>query len=225
MTEVPSAKRRALLQEVAERILAVPAACSSAPVLRVAIDGVDGAGKTVFADELEEAIEALGRPTIRASVDGFHHPASVRYRLGRTSPRGFYLDSYNYPELKRLLLDPLSPGGTGRYRVATFDHRSDLPVRVPEERAAPGAVLIFDGIFLHRPELRAYWDFSVFLEVAFAISIPRGAQRGEGSADPQAEANRRYVQGQAIYLRACKPKRYATMTIDNEDLASPCTVS
>src|SRR5450759_1567169 len=39
--------------------------------LRVAIDGIDAAGKTTLADELAPLIEAQGRPVIRASIDGF----------------------------------------------------------------------------------------------------------------------------------------------------------
>lgn len=185
---------------------------------------MDGAGKTHFADELAELLRASGRPTIRASVDGFHHRKAIRHRKGRASPEGFFRDSYDYDQLKAALLDPLSPGGTGRYRVAVFDHRADKPIQTPELPASPGDILILDGIFLHRSELRAYWDYSIFLEVAFAVSIPRGAQRGEGSPDPVAPENRRYVEGQKLYLRVCEPRRFATVTINNDDLLAPYIV-
>jgi len=197
---------------------------SAAAVVRVGVDGVDGAGKTYFADELAALLRATGRPTIRASVDGFHHPKAIRYRRGRGSPEGFFHDSYDYDQLKAALLDPLSPGGAGRYRVAVFDHRADEPIQAPALLASPGDILIVDGIFLHRPELRAYWDYSILLEVAFDISIPRGAQRGEGSSDPGAPENRRYVEGQKLYLRTCEPRRLATVTINNDDLLSPYVV-
>lgn len=190
-------------------------------VLRVAVDGVDGAGKTYFADELADVLKALGLSVIRASVDGFHNPRVIRYRRGRNSPEGFFHDSYDYEQLKAVLLDPLSPGGSGRYRVAVFDHRSDSPVHAPTQAAAPGDILIFDGIFLHRPELRAYWDYSIFLDVRFAVSIPRGARRDDSSPDPGAASNQRYVRGQELYLRSSEPKRFATVTINNDDLLSP----
>jgi uridine kinase len=209
--------RQALLQDIARSVLRVP----KRDIVRIAIDGVDGAGKTVFADELARALEATGGKVIRASIDGFHNSASIRYRRGRASPEGFFADSYNYEQLRAALLDPLSPGGTRRYRTAVFDHRSDSPISIPEKYADPGSILVFDGIFLHRPELRGYWDFSIFLEVGFHISIPRGAQRGEGSADADAQENRRYVEGQKLYLRDCKPKTVATMTVNNENLAAP----
>jgi uridine kinase len=213
-------RRRQVLATVARALLQR----STVGVVRVGVDGVDGAGKTHFADELAELLKASGRSTIRASVDGFHNPKAIRYRRGRGSPKGFFHDSYDYDQLKAALLDPLSPGGTARYRVAVFDHRADAPVQTPPQQALPGDILIVDGIFLHRRELRAYWDYSIFLEVAFDVSIPRGALRGEGSPDPEAPENRRYVEGQKLYLRTCEPKRFATVTINNDDLLAPYVV-
>ncbi len=128
--------RRGVLETVAGAVSRPPIS----RVTRVAIDGVDGAGKTHFADELGEVLRASGRSVIRASVDGFHNPRSIRYRLGRDSPEGFFHDSYDYEQLKAALLDPLSPGGSGHYRTAVFDHRSDRPVSAPNGAAAPGAI-------------------------------------------------------------------------------------
>jgi uridine kinase len=213
-------ERQKILEKVANTILGLPIV----HVVRVGIDGVDGAGKTIFGNELARLLKRSSRPIIRASVDSFHNPKSERYRLGKRSPQGFFLDSYNYARLKEVLLAPLAPGGTGRYHTAIFDHRSDSPVSSPQKQAILGSILVFDGIFLHRTELRTYWDFSIFLDVGFDTSIPRLAQREEGSPDPQAPENRRYVEGQKIYLRECEPKKYATITIDNDNFDSPYIV-
>lgn len=148
--------RQTILRTVAEAILQL----LSAHVIRVGIDGVDGAGKSMFGDELAHVLTAAGRNVIRASVDGFHNPRALRYRLGRQSPEGYFRDSYDYGQLNALLLDPLSPGGHGRYRVAAFDHRTDQPVPLPEAQASPGDILVFDGIFPHRPQLCGSWDYS-----------------------------------------------------------------
>jgi uridine kinase len=214
-------ERQDVLQQIAAAILRAPAPF----VTRVGIDGVDGAGKTVFGDEIASLLQAAGRRVIRASVDSFHHPRALRYRQGRHSPEGFFQDSYDYAHLKAVLLDPLSPGGDSRYRPATFDHRTDAPVVALEEQAAPGAILVFDGIFLHRPELRSYWDVSVFLEVSVAISVSRCAARDGGSPDPQDPSQRRYVAGQQIYLRTCEPQRHATFVVNNDVLDAPFVVS
>lgn len=193
-------------------------------IQRVAIDGVDGAGKTVLANELAPLVQSLGRPVIRASVDGFHNPREVRYRLGKTSPEGFYRESYNYRLFKEVLLDPLSPNGSGRYKVAAYDVDKDSTVTVDEQTALTNSILLLDGIFLHREELKSYWDFSIFLNVPFDVSIPRGAQRGAGSADPLAESNRRYVEGQKLYLKESQPELCASVVIDYRDLSSPTIV-
>ncbi|MCP4362813.1 MAG: uridine kinase [Chloroflexi bacterium] len=213
-------QRTQLLNHIAREICLLP----KNKIVRVAVDGVDGAGKTTFADELSEAINPGDRPVIRASIDGFHNPESTRYRLGKRSPRGFFQDSYNYQDLFNVLLDPLGPEGNGWYRRAIFDHRSNSKMCSELEYAEMGSILIFDGIFLHRPELRPYWDYSVFLEVTFKISIPRTAQRGGGSPDPSSESNTRYVEGQKIYLTECQPIEYATIVINNENLAHPYIV-
>jgi uridine kinase len=212
-------ERAESLREVAARVLELPAT----RVARVAIDGVDGAGKTVFADELASVLAPSRRPIIRASVDGFHNPRAVRYARGRGSPEGFYLDSYDYAALRRWLLDPLGPAGSRLYRMAAFDHLTDRPVAAEEHLAQPNAILVIDGIFLHRRELSDCWDLSVFLSVPFAVSIPRGAARGPGfgSPDPAAESNRRYIEGQRLYLDQVKPRDRADIVIDNTNLAAP----
>jgi uridine kinase len=214
-----SERRRRLLVEIALLIADLP----SKSFVRVGIDGVDGAGKTVFADELALVLYSFNRPTIRASVDGFHNQRDLRYRLGKESPDGFYLDSYNYDALRAELLDPLGPTGSGRYRTQVFDHVTEMPTSSITEQASPGSVLLLDGIFLHRPELLGIWDLSIFLHVPFEVSIPRGANRGPGfgSPDPNAASNRRYVEGQRRYLRECNPQRQASVSIDNSDLQSP----
>ncbi|WP_235183197.1 nucleoside/nucleotide kinase family protein [Deinococcus phoenicis] len=187
---------------------------------------MDGAGKTTFADELAEVLRARGRTVIHASVDGFHAPRAVRYRRGRTSPEGFYRDSYDCPGLRAALLGPLGPGGSGRYRPAIFDHVTDAPVELPERVAEEGSILLLDGLFLHRPELRDLWDDSVFLHVDFEISVPRGAARGPGygSPDPHAESNHRYVEGNRLYFREADPQRHAGVVVDNNDLQAPFVV-
>lgn len=209
--------RAAVLEAVADAVLATPVPGAR----RVGVDGVDGAGKTFFADELGAVLEARGMPVIRASVDGFHHPAAVRYRRGRSSPEGFYQDSYDYERLTILLLRPLSPGGSGRFVPSVYDVRREQPVDAEVELAQPGSVLVLDGIFLHRPELAGFWDYSVFLDVPFEVSIPRGARRGHGDPNPAAAANHRYVAGQLLYLRECQPRARALIVIDNTDLAHP----
>ncbi|ALW89761.1 uridine kinase [Deinococcus actinosclerus] len=218
-----SQDREGVLAWLAARWAALPAD----PVARVAVDGVDGAGKTTLADELAGRVRALGRPVIRVSTDGFHQPRAARYARGRTSPEGFYRDSYDLAALAREVLSPLSPGGTRRYRTSVFDVTRDEPVPGPALAAAPDSLLIVDGLFLHRPELRGWWHDSVFLRVPFAVSVPRGAARGPGfgSPDPAAASNRRYVAGNELYFHEADPEAQAGVVLDYTDLTAPRVVT
>ena len=205
------------------RLAAAIVALHPARIIRVAIDGVDGAGKTTLADALAPMVAAQGRPAIRASVDDFHHPRALRYARGRHSPDGFYLDSYDYDSFRKLLLDPLTPAGSGRYIARSFDLDNDRPFDPVTQQAPPAAALIVDGIFLHRSELRACWDLSIFLKVDFNVSVPRGAQRGPdfGASDPASPPNQRYVGGQKRYLSECEPEQRADIVIGYNDLREP----
>jgi uridine kinase len=209
--------RQNILEHVAEKIQN----CANSEVTVVAIDGVDGAGKTHFADELANVLHAKQQLVVRASVDSFHNRREVRYRLGKDSPEGFFQDSYNYDLLCSSLLDPLNRKGSKLVRLKAFDHVTDSEVQCEQQEVLPSTILLFDGIFLHRPELTKYWHYSIFLDVPFSISIPRGAQRGDGSPDPEAESNNRYVVGQRIYLETCNPIAKASIVLNNSDLRNP----
>jgi uridine kinase len=102
-----------------------------------------------------------------------------------------------------------------------YDWKREREVSRQPELAAPGSVLVVDGIFIHRDELVQFWDYTVWLEVPFTVAIPRGAGRGYGDADPDAPVNARYVQGQRLYLAECNPRARASVVIDNTDLENP----
>jgi len=189
--------------------------------LRVAIDGVDAAGKTTLADELIAPLKHLGRPVIRASIDGFHNPRAVRYRRGEFSGEGYFRDSFNHAALIKVLLHPLGPDGNRRYRRAVFDFRTDSPIDAPLKDAASDTVLLFDGVFLLVPDLRPYWDFAIFVRASFETTVARAEVRDRrlfgNASDVRRRYEERYVPGQRLYLAEVQPERHATVTVDNED--------
>lgn len=192
--------------------------------MRVGVDGVDGAGKTVLADELASVLKARGRTVVRVREDDFHHPRRIRYARGRHSPDGFLLDSYDDARLLADVLEPMGPGGVGLVRRAAFDLARDVPVDAPREAVPRGAVLVLDGLFLHRDALIGAFDLTVWVRVPFAVTYERMAVRDGCPPDPGAPQNTRYVGGQERYLRECRPASRATVVVDNGDLAAPFVV-
>lgn len=212
-------------REILDSLAATIAALHPSHPVRVAIDGIDASGKTTLANELALLIEARGRSVIRASIDGFHNPAATRRRRGPTSPEGYFYDSFDHAALVSVLLQPLGPGGSLTFRRAVFDFRSDQAVDAPLEHAQPDSVLIFDGVFLLRPELREHFEFSIFLRADFAVAVARAEHRDlRLFGSPQEIRQRyhdRYVPGQRLYLTEVQPERWASVVINNNDPARP----
>ena len=154
-----------------------------------------------------------------------HRPRAERYGRGRTSPEGFYRDSFDYATFRRVLIDPFRDGAqtaaTTGFQLAAFDVVRDAPVESQWVTAPRDAVLIVDGIFLHRPELRDLWDWSVWLEVPAEVAFARMALRDGSDPDPAAPSNARYRDGQDLYFREAEPLAAASVVVDNSDLAHP----
>ncbi|MBO0687214.1 MAG: hypothetical protein J2P45_29035, partial [Candidatus Dormibacteraeota bacterium] len=147
--------RDVVLGELAGRVLSVT---RQHPV-RVAIDGCSAAGKTTLADELADAVrERTARAVIRVGIDYFKRARALRTAFPPDSPESYYLDSWDYAAVRDLLLIPLGPGGSRRYRSAVMDLGARVAVEAPVEVAPDDAILLADGAFLQRPELDALWD-------------------------------------------------------------------
>ncbi|GAB2697515.1 nucleoside/nucleotide kinase family protein [Thalassiella azotivora] len=226
-TDPRTGDRSRLLADVADRVEAAvdPADPAGRDVVLVGVDGVDGAGKTTFADELAAVLRARGRAVLRAGHDDFHHPRARRYARGRDSAEGFWLDSFDDEAFTRLLLAPLGPGGDRRVRTRSHDLATDAVVDEPPVTVAPGTVVVVDGLFLHRDELADHWHLSVLLDVPFEVSVARMAVRDGSHPDPAAASNARYVGGQRLYHAAADPRARADLVVDNSDLDAPRLVT
>lgn len=193
--------------------------------IRVAIDGPDAAGKTRLADELADFLRARGREVVRASLDGFHRPRAERYRRGELSPQGYYEDAFDLGALRRVLLDPLGPGGDRVYRGAVFDLRADAPLSDGPTLASVNAVLLLDGIFLLRPELTGSWDFRIYVRAEFHETLTRALDRDRelfGSREEvQRRYERRYIPAHERYIDTVRTAATADIVIDNDDPARP----
>lgn len=192
-----------------------------------AIDGVDASGKTTLADAVAAGLHAQGKNAVRVSIDHFHNPAAIRARRGALSPEGFFYDSFDLEALQACVIQPVREN-RGSILSGIYDdtHKSRLapdPIPVTDD-----LLVILDGIFLHRDELFACWDFSIFLDVSFETVLKRAAQRDQvlfGSSEAVIERYRqKYIPGQQLYLAACRPQDRASVVVDNNGWDHPVII-
>jgi len=197
--------------------------------LRVAIDGIQAAGKTILADALVSSLEAHRRPVLRASIDGFHRPQAERYRQGDDSPTGYYEDAFDYDTLIDALLVPLGPGGDRWCRLESFDLRADTQLHAAPRHVSAHTVLLLDGVFLLRPELNAHWDYRILVHTDFEVALQRAINRDQhllGSPQVVEErTQRRYFPAQRMYHDSAQPDQLADVIIDNNDPDNPRIIS
>jgi uridine kinase len=191
---------------------------------RVAVDGPPAAGKTTLADELAAALRTRGRDVIRATVDDFLFPRARRYPRGEYSAEGCYFDTHDYDALNRVLLDPLGPGGDRRFRYAAYDRTADTSLCPPVATAAADAVLVFDGVFLMRPELVDRWDLRILVSTAFEKTVARAVLR-ERAASSRTEVERRwrerYIPSQQFYFATVRPTDHVDVIVHNDEPQQP----
>jgi uridine kinase len=192
---------------------------------RVAVDGPPAAGKTTLSDELAVVLRAQGRDVIRASIDDFLLPRSQRYRHGEYSAEANYRDSFDFVALHRVLLDPLGPGGDRRFQHAVYDRSTDTAVSQLVTTAPADAVLLFDGVFLLRPELIDRWELRIFVSAPFEETLDRARARDRELYGSTTEVERRfrnrYIPAQQLYFATVHPTDQADIIVYNDEPQQP----
>ncbi|MBQ0994628.1 uridine kinase [Micromonospora sp. H61] len=132
--------------------------------LRVAVDGAPAAGADELAAALVDPLRAQGHPVLHVRATDFLRPASLRCELGRTNPDSFYEAWVDEAGLRREVLDPAGPGGSGRLLPSLWDVDADRASRARYVDLAPGGVVVVSGSLLLGGGLP--FDVTVHLELS-----------------------------------------------------------
>ena len=116
--------------------------------LRVAIDGAPAAEPEVLAEALVDPLRARGRPVRHVRTADFLRPASLRLEHGHRDPDSYYDGWFDLAGLRREVLDPAGPQGSGRVLPSLWDSRADRASRAAYVDLPPGGVLIVSGPLL-----------------------------------------------------------------------------
>jgi hypothetical protein len=196
-----------LVEELADRL----AAQDPDRRLRVAIDGAAAAHPEKLADALVDPLRIRGRPAVRIAADDFLRPASVRLEHGRTSPDAYYTGWLDEAALRREVLDPAGPAGSGRIVIRLWNSRTDRATREPYTPLPPTAVVLVSGPLL----LGAGLPFEV------TIHLELSAAALERRTDPDL---RWTLPAFARYRAEVDPASFADVVVRLDDPRRPALV-
>jgi uridine kinase len=195
---------------------------------RIGIDGLTAAGKTSLGHDLARTLARRGRPVLRASLDDFKHPWRARHLRDRESGEGYYRNAFDLEAARRLLLDPSGPDG-GVVALCSIDPLTQIDHSATTVAVPDHAALVVDGVFAFRPEINAYWDLRIWVEVDPEVSVRRGVARDAGidggAAAAEALHRERYLAGELLYVAEVDPRAAADVIVDNTDFDCPRLVT
>ena len=193
--------------------------------VRIGIDGMSAAGKTVLANELAKKLRGMGRFVIRSGLDSFHNPKEIRHRQGRMSIKGYIEDSFDYKSVCKEILIPLGPKGDGMYREGIFDYKKEQLAEKSTSLAPIDSILIFEGVMLFNNKLKDMFDYRILVHCSEDEVMKRAKERDHehfGSIDILKEKYfQRFLPGQRIHVEKNKPHETADAVIFNSNPENP----
>jgi uridine kinase len=113
------------------------------------------------------------------SIDRRFHPPGYKHRAIAQdfTPTGYLRDGYDYSAFRRMLLEPLGPGGGRRCQLKYWNSAEDQAFPENWVTVSEGTIVLIDGAFLLLPELRDCWDLSIWLEVDWETALLRAESR------------------------------------------------
>lgn len=171
--------------------------------LLLGIDGLGGSGKTTYAYQLQQQL----KHSIVVHLDDFIHMEKVRYNEDFEEWYGYYYLQWRYDYLIDKLLGPLKNGLAIHETIELYDKETDSYI-MQEIEIPLGTTVIVEGVFLQRPELRAYFDRVIYLEVDRGTRIKRVVDRDTyigSSEEIVRKYNKRYLPAEDMYVAQCNP--------------------
>jgi uridine kinase len=165
----------------------------------IAVDGLDGSGKSRFAAALAAALSAAGYPASLVHVDDFRRPLDFSGLAPEAEAALYYERYFDFAALDAALAPAL-------------------------HGAAGGALTVLEGVMPLRATLPAGSPLIV-LEVSVPEArrriLARDQAKGRTPEEIAGRIDRRYFPAQARYRAAFDPLGRADLVIDNEDWTRP----
>ena len=113
--------------------------------VRLVVDGPPPTEPVALARRAAESLRVRGRPAMVVDAGDFLRPASVRLESGRENPDEFLAGWLDTAGLRREVLDPSGPQGSGRVLPRLWNATADRAYRDRHVDLPAGGVLVLAG--------------------------------------------------------------------------------
>jgi uridine kinase len=192
-----------MLDERLQPVIALLTKDQSKPVLIVAIDGHSAAGKSTLARAIANTLPSV---TI-VQMDDFYRSLDEEER-SRLDAEGGYHQYYDWQRLEEQVLKPLAIGEDCWYQK--YDWSTNRLGEWAQLQAT--GIVVVEGCYATRPELRHYYDVVLFVETPAARRLQRQVERADATAAWLA----RWDAAEHFYMEHYYPDRDADLVIAGE---------
>lgn len=173
----------------------------------IGIDGLGGAGKSTLVNSLKLQLRNKNYNSYVLHIDDFIYPKCIRYNLSKEEWDCYYNVQWRYDYLVKEILAPIKNGEIIDKKIEIYNRENDeyFTQRV---NLAHGSVLILEGIFLQRKELKDYLNFVIYLDVAKEVRLNRVLARDGyigGVEDIKCKYEKRYFPAEERYISEYSP--------------------
>jgi uridine kinase len=176
------------------------------PTILVAIDGCGGAGKTVLATRLSEALSTTGRRIDIVHVDDFYLPSALRST--DNAQEKLIGANFDWQRLREQVLVPLRAERDASY--ARYDWVTDKLAEL--HTVAAGSTVIIEGTTSSRNELAPFYDLRIWVDCPREIRLRRGIER-DGEKKRQLWEHD-WMPSEDRYVQAHRPHERADIIIN-----------
>jgi uridine kinase len=189
----------------------------------IAVDGLDGSGKSTFAQQVVAALASDGLVAALFRVDDFRRPVDWARAGPRPTEADLYYDEYYDLDGLERALQAFAAGATS-VTIPRFDPATEGLDGARELPLAGASVAVVEGVFALRVPSAAA-GLVIYLEVDRAEArrriIERDLRKGRSREAIQHRIDARYFPAQDRYHAAFDPCGRAAVVLDNRALGAP----
>ncbi len=184
--------------------------------LIVGMDGLGGAGKSTLSESLRQMLIEEHYNITVFHIDDFIHPRAIRYDDNYAAWECYYYHQWRYDYLIEEIIKPIRWGNHLKKEIELYDKDSDT-YHLHQIDLSIGSIIIIEGVFLQREELKGVFDDMIYIDVPEEIRWNRVLARDGYIGDAhqiQEKYENRYFPAEHYYLKIFAPKENADYVVE-----------